>query len=162
MLEPQVAARWTKERNAIADNDRDSRYGHSINQPRVQKTLNRHSAIDVQVRHASFRESSDDVARRARHEFNAGTDWEQCVRLACSEYDDRFLEWPAVELEHGLECAPTHHDGIDRGDERGVAVLLAAVRRKPVERAITPSNEPIDAGPDEHGAGNRSGHRCAV
>jgi len=44
-------------------------------------------------------------------------------------------------------------------DREHVRVLLAAVRRKPVERAITPSNEPIDAGPDEHGAGNRSGHR---
>src|SRR5438105_2263808 len=158
MLEPQVAARRTKERNAIANDDRDSRYGHSINQSRVQKTLNRDSTIDVEARHAAFRESSDDGARRVRHKFNTRLRSKHRVTLASSEHDDRFLEWPVVEREHGVECAPTHHDGINRSDERGIAVLLPAVRRKPVEGAVPPSNESVDARPDEHAAGNRIGH----
>jgi hypothetical protein len=61
VLEAYIATRWTKEGNASADDDRDARHGHTIDQPRLQKTLNGGAAIDVQVRPTPFRESTDDV-----------------------------------------------------------------------------------------------------
>jgi hypothetical protein len=67
----------------------------------------------------------------------------------------------AIESEYRVECTPTHHDGIDTLEECRVAVLLTAVRREPIERAVTPSDETVDARPNEGGAldGPRHGFR---
>src|SRR5437899_11046383 len=72
VVEAHVAARWTKKRYPFADDHRHACDGHSIDQSRVQKTLNRDATIDVEMRHAPLRASVHEVAWRARPEVNLG------------------------------------------------------------------------------------------
>src|SRR5437763_16009819 len=113
------------------------------------------------MRHAPLGKLMHDVAWRARHELDASPGRGFGHTLAGGEHDDGFLERPSIECDDGFECPATHHDGVDRGEEGRVAMLLTTAWWKPVERAITASNEAIHARPDEDGARDRTSHCSA-
>src|SRR2546427_427487 len=64
--------------------------------------------------------------------------------------------WPGSKGKTLLEGLATDHNGIDACDELVVAVGFATARRQPVEIAVRPRNEAVDAGADKDRYRHRS------
>src|SRR2546423_14730958 len=95
--------------------------------------------------HPALGEPVDDVARFTGHELDVCACWWIDLERTRRQHDHRLVERPMVERQDGVEGSTPHDDGIDRCNEVGVAMILAATGGEPDEAATAPSHESTHA-----------------
>ena len=121
-----------------------------LDEPRLQKPLNSYTTVDVKVVGTTFSKSRDDLTRRPGHLFNNATaDRGHVDGTATQDHYALVTIWPSLKGQNLLESLATDHKRIDACYELVVAVGFAAALRQPVEIAVWPRDEAVDAGADK-------------
>jgi hypothetical protein len=151
MTEPNVPVQRPEERNPVSDE-----YGHAsdnetLNEPRLQKPLNRDPTVDVEVMNTTSSESRYDLSRRSCHVFNdPAVGRGQVNRATAQDHYALITIWPGLKGQHLFEGLATDHQRIHPGYKLVVAVGFATARREPVEIAVRSRNEAVEAGADKN------------
>src|SRR6266516_2742344 len=129
VFESNVARQSAEQRNAAAEQHRNARNSHPLDQSGLEKTLNGFSPVDVGVSKAALIQLRDDLLRLSFHELQHRVFRMRLLVRSSTKNNDRLLFiGPSTESEYGFECVATYHVHIDALDERCVAVLLSAAR----------------------------------
>jgi len=145
MLERNVMRERAKQWNPGTDQHGNARDDESLDEPRLEKPLNRDPAIDVDVPDAPRGKPCDDLAWTPRHMLDnrAGR---RCRKGVTAEHKHRLLTVrPRVERQDRVVCLTAQHQRIDGGHELGVAMGFPATRRKEIEVAVLSSDEAVEA-----------------
>jgi hypothetical protein len=149
--------KWTKERNAIPQQNRNHGHGDLINQSLREKAPDGIAAVDVDVIHAFAGESLQERGwRLCRMGDGIWNGFRNRNRIAAQDDDRRFPITPTTEGDHFLEGLASHHQHVDRIHELLEATVLSFRNRgarliQPVKRAVGSGDEAIQTGGDVHG-----------
>lgn len=145
----QRAEQW----NSLTDEHGNSRDREAVNLAGPEEVLDGDSSVDVGMLDASCGQLRNNFCGGAGHLLDfAALHFRKIQRAAAQNYDSFVAVGPFGKSEDDLEGFSADHNGIDAGEELGVAVRFAAIRRKKVESIVRTRDEAVDAGADEYGS----------
>src|SRR5262249_29416827 len=145
-LQRQLGKAVAEQRPPGAEHERDDVDGELVDEPLAQEAADELATIEV---HAPRPLPIQPVSKRAH-----GTGPQLfAVRRACGtsgeDNDPLVAVRPGGKAEHRLVGAAANHQGVDAREKRAIAVVLAVKGIEPVNAAVLPSDEAIDAGRNE-------------
>src|SRR5215472_2588467 len=148
--EPQrglgIAAR--EERATAAEDQRDDVDRELAHQVLAEEAADQRAAVDIDSADSLAIEPLGERARGARPQFLA------VARLGrATGADDHPLAAvrPLRKTKHGIVCSAADYHRVDAGEEVTIAVVLAVKRLEPVEAAVRPGDEAVEADANEDG-----------
>src|SRR5262245_59965554 len=148
-----VLRQGREQRNTLADQHRNASDDETIDKPGPKESLNRDATVDVEVLGPARGKCGPDLRRGAAHLLHHASARRRAGEddgVTTQDHDLLLPVWPRLERHYRLERLPTDDDRVDARDELVVTVRLAAASGQPVQAAIRPCNEAIDARSDEH------------
>src|SRR5207344_1157761 len=143
-------ARYTaKERNPCTNEHRNASDHKALDQPVLQKALNRDPAIHVNVLDAASRKLRQDFGRSPGHTLH-GSPARGGRERAGAEHDNGLPAIrPLLKGQDRFESLAPDDQGINRRNELIVAVGFATAGRQEVEVTIRSCDEAVEAGANE-------------
>jgi len=128
MLEDDVPVQPAEKGDPGPNQHGHARDHNALNQPRLEKPLNRDPAIHVGVANATSRKLRYDGDRVARQAFDDSAVWSESEWMSTEYKDGLLLIWPHGKRQDRLERLTANDKRVHRGHELGVAVGLTASR----------------------------------
>jgi hypothetical protein len=141
VMEEDVVWQRAEERDAVADEDRDTSDDEAFDEACAQEALNGDAAVDVEIVEAASSEIRDDLDRRTGHLLDDRATHYGKINGSTAEDDyPLFAIGPVWQGQYGLKSIAADDERIDAGHELVVAVRLASIRRLEVESTVLAGN----------------------
>src|ERR1035437_9829616 len=129
VTQSNVARQGAKKRNPVPNEDRHASDDKALNEPRAQESLNRDSAVYVDVAGTAGSKLRQNVSRRSSHLFHNSASCGQIDVVTAQHHHSLVGIGPLFHTQNRFERLAANDNRVDSRYELVVAVGFAAARR---------------------------------